>query len=89
MLKQIQRIERLHQLIKLKTTGPPKECAERLEISERQLYNTLELMKELGAPVYFDSALCSYTYEHEVEFSFRFLVKNNGIQVTGSQPRGG
>lgn len=89
MVKQIQRIERLHQLIKLKATGPPKKCAERLEISERQLYNTLELMKELGAPVYFDSALCSYSYEHEVVCSFGFLAKNYANQETGSQPRGG
>lgn len=75
MLKQIQRIERLHHLIKLKATGSPKQCARKLEISERQLYNTLNLMKELGAPVYFYLSIGSYCYEHEVEFEFGFCRK--------------
>lgn len=75
MLKQIQRIERLHQLLKLKATGSPKDCAGKLEISERQLYNTLELMKALGAPIYFNIAIGSYCYEYEVKCSFGFPAK--------------
>ena len=87
MLKQIQRVERLHHLIKLKATGSPKECAEKLKISERQLYNTLDLMKALGAPIYYDIALGSYSYEREVVCSFGFLVKNLDDKITNSQLR--
>ncbi len=75
MLKQIQRIERLHQLIKLRATGSPKDCALRLNISERQFYNILELMKDLDAPIEYDSTFCSYFYTYEVEFVFGFSVK--------------
>ena len=89
MIKQIQRIERLHQLIKRKATGSAKKCARKLEISERQLYNTLDLMKDLGAPIYFDIAAGSYCYQYETEWSFGFTrkldqdrmaqLKSNGI----------
>ncbi|KYG83566.1 hypothetical protein [Roseivirga echinicomitans] len=77
MEKQIERIERLHNLIRLKATGTPKECAEKLEISERQLYRLLDLMKELGAPVYYEVYYRAYCYEYEVEWSFGFkkLIK--------------
>jgi hypothetical protein len=75
MLKQIQRIERLHQLIRLKATGPHKECALKLAISERQVYNIIEIMKELGAPIYYNNAIGSYCYDHEVKCAFGFHVK--------------
>ncbi len=75
MLKQIQRIERLHQLIRLKATGNAKECANKLGISERQLYNTLELMKYLGAPIYFDISQQSYCYEYDVQWHYGFSKK--------------
>jgi DeoR/GlpR family transcriptional regulator of sugar metabolism len=35
MLKQAERIQRIHELIKRKATGTPKELASRLGISER------------------------------------------------------
>ncbi|MFT7156055.1 MAG: putative DNA-binding transcriptional regulator YafY [Parvicella sp.] len=81
MLKQIQRIERLHQLLRLKATGSPKECALKLDISERQLYNTLEQMKVLGAPIYFDSGARSYAYEYETACSFGFTTKNTRLDT--------
>ena len=72
MLKQTQRIERLHHLIRRNATGTPKDCAKRLDISERQLYNTIELMKELGAPIIYNFQLGSYTYKHDVEWFLGF-----------------
>jgi hypothetical protein len=72
MVKQAQRINRLHNLVRLKATGSPKDCAEKLKISVRQFYRLIDLMKELGAPIYFDLYANSYTYEHEVKWSFGF-----------------
>uniref|UniRef100_UPI0040485234 HTH domain-containing protein n=1 Tax=Roseivirga sp. TaxID=1964215 RepID=UPI0040485234 len=60
MLKQIERIQRIHELIKKRATGTPKELALKLNLSERQIYNLLELMKALGAPITYSSKL--YTY---------------------------
>lgn len=77
MIKQIERIDWLHNLIRLKATGSPKECARKLKISERQLYRLIDLMKELGAPVYFDIHCEAYCYEYEVEWSFGFTKSFN------------
>lgn len=88
MLKQAERIQRIHELIKRRATGTPKELASRLGISERQLYNLLDLMKELGAPIMYSINLCSYYYEQEVAWSIGFSslgensiakIKVNGI----------
>jgi len=72
MHKQILRIERLHCLIKRKATGTPSECARKLNISERQLYNTLDLMKSMGAPIYYDLSICAYCYDYDVHWQFGF-----------------
>ncbi|OEJ99533.1 hypothetical protein [Roseivirga misakiensis] len=72
MLKQTQRIERLDQLIRLGATGNARECAEKLDISERQFYNTIDLMKEMGAPIYFDNSIRSYCYEYLVVWNHGF-----------------
>jgi DNA-binding IclR family transcriptional regulator len=88
MLKQAERIQRIHELIKRKASGTPKELATRLGISARQLYKLLDLMKELGAPILYSNTLCSYYYEHEVAWSIGFSslgensmakIKANGI----------
>lgn len=73
MHKQILRIERLHNLIRRKATGTPTKCAEKLNISERQLYNTLDLMKSMGAPLFYDFSICAYCYEYEVNWQFGFF----------------
>jgi DNA-binding IclR family transcriptional regulator len=95
MLKQAERIQRIHELIRRKATGTPKELATRLGISARQLYNLLDLMKELGAPILYSNTLCSYYYEHEVAWSIGFAslgensmakIKANGIFSTNFYP---
>lgn len=82
MLKQKERIERLHQLIRLNATGTPKECAQKLGISERQLYNIIELMKELGAPIIYSMQAGAYQYIYEVDWSFGFTKKLDSENMT-------
>jgi len=67
---QINLIDRMHQLIKLKATGTPKELAQRLEMSESTLYRVIEEMKCLGFPITYNKTRQSYCYEKEVRFSF-------------------
>ena len=74
VIRQFKRIERIHNLIKTKATGSPKECARRLKISERQFYRLIDLMKELGAPIHYDLYTNSYCYEYEVKWSFGFEI---------------
>ena len=75
LLQQIELIERLDQLIRLKATGNPKKLAAKLEISEATLYRAIESIKSMGAPVEFSIRYQSYVYLEEVNFMCGFLVK--------------
>jgi hypothetical protein len=60
----INRIERMDTLIRRKSTGTPKELADKLNISERWLYIFLdELRTELNCPIRYDRRKRSYVYE--------------------------
>lgn len=73
--KQIGLIERIDQLVRLKATGSPKELAEKLEISESTVYRTMEIIKELGAPVEYNLFCQSYVYTSNVKFYCGFLSR--------------
>ncbi|MEL6867479.1 MAG: HTH domain-containing protein [Bacteroidota bacterium] len=77
-LKQIKRLERVDQLIRLKATGTPRQLAIRLEVSERTIYDIITAMKDLGAPIYYSHQRRSYCYEFPVRFQC-------GVQFEQSQ----
>ncbi|MEL7832370.1 hypothetical protein [Fodinibius sp. Rm-B-1B1-1] len=60
------RIRRLDAMIRRKSTGPPEELANKLDISERWLYKFLrELKEEFDCPISYDSCRQSYVYEEK------------------------
>ena len=67
------RLERIDHLIRIKATGTPTELASKLGISERSVYEYLNLMKELGAPIKFNSYRQSYYYDEDGGFNISFL----------------
>ena len=75
----VKRIERLDSLIRRKSTGNPKSLAHNLQISERSIYNLINNMKDLGAPIYYCSYRQSYCYEYNVNFSFGFKIEENTL----------
>ena len=77
MQKEIfQRLVRIDQLIRIKATGTPVELADKLGISERSVYEYLNLMKDLGAPIKFSSYRQTYYYDEEGSFNISFLPKD-------------
>ena len=61
--KELFLIERIDQLIRLKTTGNPLNLATKLNISERHVYNIINKMKDVYiAPIEFDKRCNSYIY---------------------------
>lgn len=70
----LQQIERIDQLIRLKATGSPKDLSLRLNISESTLYQLLNTMKDMGAPIYFCRNRNSYCYDNEVRFEYGFIL---------------
>ncbi len=72
IIKQVEIIERIDQLIRLQATGTVIELAIRLNISKTKLYRTIRLMKSLHAPIVYDFSLESYVYVESVRFKFGF-----------------
>lgn len=77
-----QRLSRIDYLIRIKATGSPSELARRLGISERSVYEYLNLMKEFGAPIKFNNYRQTYYYEGDGSFNISFLPKKkrNGTE---------
>jgi biotin operon repressor len=75
-LRYFSRLERLHGLIRRKATGSPRELAQKLELSERQVYECLSEMKEMGAPIAFCNLRKTYYYSQEVSLHFGFVATN-------------
>lgn len=64
-------IIRIHELIISKQTGSPKELSEKLELSERTIYNYIAFMRnDLNAPIIYSTPITSYCYERECELNF-------------------
>jgi predicted DNA-binding transcriptional regulator YafY len=75
-LKQLERLRKAHKLIQQQHTGTPNEFADKLHISERELYRILEYLKELGAIISFQSSIFSYRYKENFD-----LLVNVSVQV--------
>ena len=78
LIDQIHRIQRIHQLIHMKATGPPHQFSSRLGISDRQLYRLLDELKSYGLPIKYCRTRQSYYYSREVEFEVSFMVQEKG-----------
>lgn len=78
LIDQIYRLQRIHQLIRRKATGPPCQFSEKLGISERQLYRLLDELKSYGLPIEYCRTRQSYYYCREVEFEISFAIREEG-----------
>lgn len=81
------RLNRIDNLIRMKATGTPVQLAERLGVSERSVYEYISLMKDLGAPIKFDSYRQSYYYDEDGSFAISFFPKNSN-DSTGKKKNG-
>jgi predicted DNA-binding transcriptional regulator YafY len=77
----LNRLKSLDYFIKSQTTGNARELAEKLEITERSVYNYLNLMKSMGAPIVFSSYRQSYVYEDDGQFFIGFLNALEPVRV--------
>lgn len=84
--KYLNRIRRLDALIRRKSTGPPEELADRLDISERWLYKFLrELREEFDCPIVYDHYRQSYVYEErgQIVVGFENLSNEKKQEISG------
>jgi hypothetical protein len=70
---QIRRIEHIDFLIRSRSTGRPVELAQKLGISQSQLYQTMRIMKVMmDAPIYFSRQEQCYCYRERARFICTF-----------------
>ena len=80
-IRYINRLKKLDQLIRTRSTGNANQLALKLGVSERGAYYCIHELKELGAPVTCSYRDNSYIYEIEgrLRISFDPLIKNTKI----------
>jgi transcriptional antiterminator len=70
-------IIKIDELIKRETTSSPAVMANKLNLSERTVFNYIKFMKhELNAPIAFSRTLNSYRYKELGGFRFKWNDKN-------------
>lgn len=78
LFEEINLLERLDQLIRLKATGTPCQLAEKLGLSKRQVYRYIDEMKELGLNIDYCKRRGTYFYEEDAFLKFRMSIVKNG-----------
>jgi predicted DNA-binding transcriptional regulator YafY len=68
----VSRFQTIDKLIQKKNTGNATRLAEKLKISERTVKEFIAVMKELGAPIYYNRKACSYCYAKNGRFVIHF-----------------
>jgi len=68
---QLNRLQRIHQLISQEATGTPDELARRFGLQKRQVYNILDELREKGAIIEFDHTRRTYYYVEDFEFEIK------------------
>ena len=74
-IDEIHRLERLHQLIRLQITGNADELAEKMQVSRRTVFRLIEIFRDIGCPVYFNSIKNSYCYEYPITLTILKMEK--------------
>lgn len=71
-LRYIERLKRIDRLVKMKATGNPGQLARKIGISERSIYQYLNELRELGAPISYSFFDNSYIYLEEGGLDIQF-----------------
>ena len=88
-LRQLERLKKAHKLIQQHKTGTPNEFANKLHISEREMFRTINFLKEMDAQVVFNRKSNTYFYtnsfELSVHISIEVLVDNELKKIYGGE----
>lgn len=77
----------LHQMIKSKNTGTPKEAAEKLGISRATFFRYKSVLEDLGAEIVWAHCWGTYFYANDFDLScpdLRIKVSVNGEEFHAS-----
>lgn len=78
-LKNLERLQQLHNLIDTETTGSPSELASKMNVSERLVYNLIEQLKDFEAAICYSRKSKTYYYceDFQLEVNISVTVMSN------------
>ena len=69
----LENLQRLIEAIEQRSTGNAREISQKLNVSERMVYNYLDVLKnEFGAPIKYNRAMKSYFFTEEGKIELRW-----------------
>jgi len=74
-LEKLETIDRLDQLIRMKATGSPQALSKKLGVTRKTIYNLINLMKAMNAPVEYCISSQSFYYAFDCELMIGFVNK--------------
>ncbi len=74
-IKELERLQQLHTLVKNECTGTPIQIAKRMQTSERSIYRLIEKLKDLDAAICFDRKQNTYYYREDFDLEISIIVK--------------
>jgi predicted DNA-binding transcriptional regulator YafY len=72
VIESVERLNRLHLLIKREATGSPAELAKRFGVCERQIYYLIDELRECGASIHYSRKKLTFYYDNDFEFLENF-----------------
>ena len=85
LLKYVERLKRIDDLIRRKATGTPEEFASRLGVGKTILMEELRELKQLGADVHYCKVRQSYCYNSEFVLKIGCLSEREQNGLKGGQ----
>ena len=80
-IKELEKLHKLHLLIKNECTGSPKLIAKQMQISNRTVHRLLEKLRDYGAEICFDRKRNTYHYcdvfDLKVSVKVKIINKNH------------
>ena len=77
------KLESVHNAIKNKITGTPKQIAKKLEISRACLYNYIDDLKSIGAEVEYNRSSQHFFYKNE--FNLKIIIEKKLLDKSEMQ----
>jgi predicted DNA-binding transcriptional regulator YafY len=79
LFKSIQQIEYLDSLIRKGATGTPQELAQKMHVSERQVYRIIDELRLIGFPIAYSKVRNRYYYADEVKLNIELTIKGTKV----------
>ncbi len=74
LFENIQRLQQLDQLIRLKATGSPDILAKKINVSKRTLYYLLDTLRDHGGKIYYNKTIRTYYYSLDTPMKIEFSL---------------